>query len=209
MDLSIYRVHHHIITFQHSACMIGVYMRLKTTSNPGGFGFAEAGRRSRIFKNNRPMLPQVELEMHHENSVSADQTVWESWMIKCWSKNLQRATRQKKGRVTTVTTRVTINTHDGSMSMNGIYLPTWMAVFCFHIGKYTSPMDPMGIVTRPTNVLFKQKIQLFRRRVVIKNEAPRIPSLKLTASLPLKVWMGMEDRISCTGKTRQKKVSGF
>ena len=83
-----------------------------------------------------------------------------------------------------------------------------MAAFCFHIGKYTSPMDPMGIVTRPTNVLFKQKIQLFRRRVV-KNEAPRIPSLKLTASLHLKVWMGMEDRISCTGKTRQKKVSGF
>ena len=31
--------------------------------------------------------------------------------------------------------------------MGLVYLPTWMLDFCgFHAGKYTSPMDPMGML---------------------------------------------------------------
>ena len=38
-------------------------------------------------------------------------------------------------------------------SMGVVYLPTWMAeIYGFHVGKYSSPMDPMGITSLNTNM---------------------------------------------------------
>ena len=43
--------------------------------------------------------------------------------------------------------------------MGLVYLPTWMVDFYgFHVGKYTSPMDPMGFIALEVSVIYLSDI---------------------------------------------------
>ena len=121
-------------------------------------------------------------------------------MIKCCSKNSKESPNKKRGGFR-VTTRVTIPI--GSMSMNGIYLPTWVAVFffVFILGKYTSPMDPSwALVTLPTKRTLKK--QLFRRRVGFSKTRPR-ESLPWNEASEFTPGNGWERKTVSSWETRQ------
>ena len=85
------------------------------------------------------------------SSRQTQQTTWTVWVFfsasvviirdTCWPE-IYQVGLEKQGS-DNMTMRQFIS-HDGSMGRT-VYLPTWMVDFYgFHVGKYTSPMDPMG-----------------------------------------------------------------
>ena len=166
-------------------------MRLKLPQIQGGSDLLKQVKD--LFKNNCPMLPQVERSKCINHSVSARNRLGKL-NDKMLLKKFQRVTQQKKGRIPGH--NKSYNTH--RIHVHEWYIFTYMSgcfFFVFILGKYTSPMDPSwALVTLPTKRTLK-KTTLQAKSWIFKNEAPRIPSLKRSQRVYTWKWMGKEDRL--------------